>query len=84
MQAVQRIDEDAHGDTARRRGGQRRLDGASDVVIERHVDLKVHALPAAIDRRQEPSACRRVVQLDFDSVAVDRLGARRGIQSLRQ
>ena len=80
MEAVQRIDDDAHRDAPRRRRGERGLHLGADVVVHRHVDLEVDAPLGARDGVEEPAPGRRVVELDVDAVARDRVGARRGIE----
>ena len=69
VKAVQRIDDDAHGDATRAGRGQRRLDRAADVVVQRHVDLEVDALAARRDRVEQPATRLRVVELELDPVA---------------
>ena len=71
VKSVERIDDHPHRHAARTGLGQGRLDGAADVVVERHVDLQVHAALRGGDRLQEPAARPGVVQLDVDAVSGD-------------
>jgi len=80
VQAVQRIDEHAHGHAARRGCGQRRFHGLADVVIDRHVHLEVHAVLTAVDGLEQPVARLRVVQFHLDAIASNRFAARGRIE----
>ena len=82
VKPVKRVDDHSHRHAARTGLGQGRLDGASDVVVERHVDLQVHAALRGGDRLQEPAARAGVVQLELDAVSGDQGRAGRGVEPL--